>query len=29
VSGTFSFWITASNGVSPEALQSFTLTVEP
>jgi len=28
VSGTFSFWITASNGVSPEALQSFTLTVE-
>jgi hypothetical protein len=29
VSGTFSFWITASNGVSPEALQSFTLTVKP
>jgi uncharacterized repeat protein (TIGR01451 family) len=29
VSGTFSFWITASNGVSPQGLQSFTLTVQP
>ena len=27
VSGTFSFWITASNGVSPQAQQSFSLTV--
>jgi hypothetical protein len=29
VSGTFTFWIEATNGVSPAALESFTLTVEP
>jgi hypothetical protein len=29
VSGTFSFWITATNGVSPQSLQSFSLTVKP
>ena len=27
VTGTFSFWITASNGVSPRSQQNFTLTV--
>jgi hypothetical protein len=29
VSGTFTFWIEATNGVSPPGLESFTLTVKP
>jgi hypothetical protein len=29
VSGTFTFWIEATNGISPPALESFTLTVLP
>jgi alpha-tubulin suppressor-like RCC1 family protein len=29
VSGTFTFWIEATNGVSPEGLESFSLTVKP
>ncbi|MGA8539971.1 MAG: hypothetical protein WB566_10755 [Terriglobales bacterium] len=29
VSGTFTFWIGATNGISPQGLESFTLTVKP